>query len=502
MSIKNVIFNNVNFSYASLRQPLVASLTVHFRHGWTGVVGANGVGKSTILKLAAGLLRPDSGEISGAGRALYCRQSTHDAPDFFEELLFADDKNAHRVKALLNVENDWGERWRTLSLGERKRAQIAVALWRGPDILALDEPTNHLDSEAGNILFEALKSYKGVGLLVSHDRALLDGLCGRCLFVNPGQAVLRPGNYSEGLAQEALEDESGRTEYGRAKRELTRLSRESSLRRGSSAQADRKRSKKKLSKKDSDAREKIDRARVTGKDGAAGRRLRQMEGRLKQAGERLKSIKVKKTYELGVNIPWEKSRRNSLFSLDAASISMGDDRRLNIPALTMKPGDRIALTGRNGSGKTTLLRYILNEQRLPPERLLYIPQEIEETHKSALLEEIKKLPGDKLGRMMNIVSRLGSHPDRLIESGDPSPGETRKLMLASGMAGAPHLIIMDEPTNHMDLPSIECLENALAECECALLLVSHDRRFMEKLTKKRWRIDVDDSDGTGVLREL
>ena len=90
--------------------------------------------------------------------------------------------------------------------------------------------------------------------------------------------------------------------------------------------------------------------------------------------------------------------------------------------------------------------------------------------------------------MMTIVSRLGSRPTRLLESKQPSPGEIRKLMLATGISNKPHLIIMDEPTNHLDLPSIECLESALLDCPCGLLLVSHDNRFLTRLTKINWHI--------------
>ena len=89
---------------------------------------------------------------------------------------------------------------------------------------------------------------------------------------------------------------------------------------------------------------------------------------------------------------------------------------------------------------------------------------------------------------MTLVSRLGSRPARLLASTTPSPGEIRKILLARGVARGPHLIVMDEPTNHLDLPSIECLEAALAEAPCALLLVSHDARFLSKLTRTRWEL--------------
>ena len=108
-----------------------------------------------------------------------------------------------------------------------------------------------------------------------------------------------------------------------------------------------------------------------------------------------------------------------------------------------------------------------------------------------VLAEARQRPSAELGHIMNIVSRLNSRPDRLLESRQPSPGEVRKLLLATGMAQSPHVIIMDEPTNHLDLPSIEALENALADCPCALLLVSHDRRFIEGVGAHTWTIDVD-----------
>ena len=92
---------------------------------------------------------------------------------------------------------------------------------------------------------------------------------------------------------------------------------------------------------------------------------------------------------------------------------------------------------------------------------------------------------------MTIVSRLGSRPEKLLGSDEPSPGETRKLLLATGMTFSPHIIIMDEPTNHMDLPSIECLEQALKDCPCSLLLVSHDRYFLNRLTGRQWNITPD-----------
>jgi len=483
-----VQFQKVFFTYDRACRPLISDLSTHFTQGWTGVVGANGAGKSTILKLATGKVAAQRGRVLSPELAIYCQQRTDHAPEQLDDLIQAIDGEAFRIKGRLGIEDDWLERWATLSHGERKRAQIAVALWQKPQVLAVDEPTNHLDVEAQDLLFEALASFHGVGMLVSHDRKLLDDLCHQCLFVDPPDAVLRPGNYTQGLQQAEKEMMAVKKHRSHAKHGLSRLKRESTRRRDTASRANRKRSKSGLKSKDHDARDKINLARVTGKDGSAGKILSQLGGRLSQAQKKLDSIKVKKTYKMGIWMPGAKSKRNTLFNLPAGSLALGGDRRLHFPGLSMKPDDRIALTGINGSGKSTLIGHIMQSLNLPMHHVTYLPQEIDAGASQGVLTQAKALPKEKLGQMMTVVSCLGSRPHRLLESTKPSPGEIRKVLLATGIANVPHLIVMDEPTNHLDLPSIECLEQALIDCPCGLLLISHDRRFLDTLARKRWQI--------------
>ena len=186
MTDLSIQFQNVSFTYERASQPLITDLSVHFTRGWTGIVGANGVGKSTVLKLATGWLKPQQGRVIIPEFAIYCQQRTDDPPEQLSDLIEAMTGDAFEIKGRLGVADDWLERWITLSHGERKRAQIAVAMWRAPRVLAVDEPTNHLDVEAQNLLFNALSTYHGIGLLVSHDRKLLDDLCRQCLFRRVG----------------------------------------------------------------------------------------------------------------------------------------------------------------------------------------------------------------------------------------------------------------------------------------------------------------------------
>jgi ATPase subunit of ABC transporter with duplicated ATPase domains len=465
-------------------------------------VGANGVGKSTILKLATGGLEPLNGRVIIPEFAIYCQQRTDDSPEELSDLIQAMTGDAFRIKGQLGIEDDWLERWSTLSHGERKRAQIAVALWHQPQVLAVDEPTNHLDAEAQYLLFDALSTFGGVGMLVSHDRRLLDDLCHQCLFVDPPDCILRSGNYSQGVQQASADATTAQKQRTQAKHEYLSLKRETTKRSDAASQANRQRSKRGLSLKDHDARGKINLARVTGKDGAAGKRLNQLGGRLSQALSKMENIKVKKTHNLGIWMPGARSKRNTLFNLPAGSLCLGGDRWLHFPDLFMKPDERIALTGVNGSGKSTLIGRIMQSLNLPSDQVTYIPQEIDINASQDIMEQARTLPHEKLGQVMTVVSCLGSRPERLLESVEPSPGEIRKVLLATGIANVPHLIVMDEPTNHLDLPSIECLEQALADCPCGLFLVSHDRRFLDTLARKQWQISHDSNRNSKYILEI
>ena len=167
---------------------------------------------------------------------------------------------------------------------------------------------------------------------------------------------------------------------------------------------------------------------------------------------------------------------------------------LEIPDLTIERGDRIALTGVNGAGKSTLIRHLLIELKLPEERVVYLPQEIDASTSARIMAEVNGLSRARLGDVMTIVNCLGSSPKRLVGNVDVSPGELRKVMLALGIVKSPWLIVMDEPTNHLDLPAVEALENAMVDCPCAMLLASHDARFLSRLTSIEWRIEglIDD----------
>jgi ATPase subunit of ABC transporter with duplicated ATPase domains len=531
-----IALTDITYSYDDAPDQALAPVTATFPEGWTGIVGSNGSGKSTLLRLVCGELRPTGGQMAPRLAGAYCAQETERHPAGLEDFALDFGGEALHVRRVLGVEDDWPWRYGQLSEGERKRLQVAVVLWREPPVLALDEPTNHVDAACRERLLAALAAYRGVGLLVSHDRELLDALAGQCLFLGKGRSTMRPGNYSQGRGQEDLARRTRQRERSEAKADLARLRQVKTERDHEAARADARRSKRTIPKGDHDAKARIDLAIYTGQDGKAGRRSVQMDARLAATQQRLEQAQVEKVYAADVWLDAEPSHRRLLVDMEEGRLAFGTGERLPLPAspppwaslvppppgtpppppppsappplpppppapppmsppppclhiphLSVGPTDHVALAGPNGAGKSTLVAALL---RALPEglRLLYVPQELGADERRRQLAALKGISAAQRGRALSIVAQLNSDPERVLSGTQASPGETRKLMLALGILDRPQVIVMDEPTNHLDLVTTEALEAMLASCPCALVLVSHDARFLAATTSIHWQI--------------
>ena len=457
-------------------------------HSWTGIIGGNGVGKTTFLRLACKQLKPVQGKIIIPQNVIYCDQRTDEIPIELSPLLQSSDAQAHKLRGQLGLQSDWQSRWHTLSHGERKRAQIAIALWQKPQALALDEPTNHIDLPTRQILIRSLNQFRGIGLLVSHDQEMLDQLCRQTLFIDMRKVSLYPGGYTQAIKLKDAEYQRMQRKRSRTRNQLTRLQCERKRRQIEAGKADRKRSKRGLSPKDSDGRAKRDLARVSGKDGQAGRRLSQLDGRYKRLQEQLNNTFVTKHTSSRITLQGEYARQDRLLRIKPGFLNLGHERTLHFPGLEMAPTDRIGIIGQNGAGKSTLIRHLVKHKVIPENRLVYIPQEIDTDQAHHILCRVRQKPKTLRGELFSYVACLGSNAQRLLETEKPSPGELRKLKLALGMTRIPYLIVMDEPTNHLDLLSIKALEKALGACHCALILVSHNLRFVTSLVTTIWQL--------------
>lgn len=492
-----VTAHHLTYIYDGADSAALDDVSVAFAPGWTGVVGSNGAGKSTLLKLVCGSMELQTGNVTPRIKGYVCAQSTDEPPSDLEEFACDYGPTAVRLRYLFGIDDAWLWRFDTLSHGERKRIQIACALAAEPQLLALDEPTNHLDADARRQVARALAAYDGVGLLVSHDRSLLDELVGSCVFVEKGRATTVSGTYTQAREEMALRRRTASAERSNARRDLARIKAESGRREGVAARSASRRSARRLDPRDHDGRAKIGLAVVSGQDGKTGRLASHMGKQVERAEKRLAETRVEKTYGGPLDLDAAPAKRKVLASKEAGIIALGNRRVLHHPALHIGNEDRIGLVGENGAGKSTLLAAMLEQVTLA-EGVVSIPQEMDRERGRALLASVKAMGSSDRGRLLSIVARLDSPPERILGGDELSPGEMRKLMLAQGLMGQPHLIVMDEPTNHLDIGSIEALQTVLADCPCALVLVSHDERFLEALTTSRWVFDVERTIREGV----
>ncbi len=488
-----VILANLAFSYSSALAVLKeASLTL--APGWTGVVGANGSGKTTLLRILAGELPTDPSMVQRvpARQVIrYCPQRVGEVSPAVEELAHRWDGHAQRLRGMLELSPDQLTRWPSLSPGERKRWQVAAALADRPDLLLLDEPTNHLDTDARRLLTDELLAFQGVGVLVSHDRELLDLLTTRTLRISAG-AHLRAytGNYTAARELWRTEEEQTRQSLSRLQSARRKIKQRLDATRESHRGAEKKISTASRMKgiRDSDARSTAAKGRAASGEQSLGRQVALLRRELERARTAVEGTRINQEVGASVFVLEEPAPRSTLLHLKASQIRKGERLLLEHVDLTVRRDTRVHLRGPNGSGKTTLMMEFLGASSLPPERILFLPQELSQEDVLRNEEEMRALPDDKKGRLLQIVAALGIPPERILASESPSPGEARKLALAMALTRQAWLLMLDEPTNHLDLPSIERLEEALGQYSSALVLVSHDSRLAGALTREAWTI--------------
>jgi ATPase subunit of ABC transporter with duplicated ATPase domains len=489
-----VLLSRLSFSYSSAIDVLT-DVTLSLSQGWYGVVGPNGSGKTTLLRLLAGELSADPAmaqRIPSDMAVRYCPQRVREFTPAISDLAACSEGHARRLMGQLELVPDQLARWRSLSPGERKRWQIAAALFDAPQLLLLDEPTNHLDTGAKKLLFDRLEGYRGVGVLVSHDRDLLDSLTVSTIKISPdGRARPYAGNYSTARDTWLNEEELSREARAKLQAERRRLKRRLDTARQSREEAESGMSTSKRMKgtRDSDARSMAAKGRAASGEKRLSHQVTLLRRKLGKADETTDQHRVEKLVGRSVFVLEEPAPIQNLIHLKKPTVRIADRTLLSDVDVILHRDSRIHLRGTNGSGKTTLIRHLMQASRIPTERILYLPQELSRERVAHDREEMGSLPRKAKGRLLQIVAALGIPPERLLASEQPSPGEARKLTLAMGLTRQAWLLLLDEPTNHLDLPSIERLQEALTQYSSALLVVSHDDRFAGALTREAWTIE-------------
>ena len=473
--------------------PVLNDVSFVLTPGWSGLVGANGAGKTTLLRALAGELVPHEGSIRVRppdAIVTYCPQTVDERGEDVLALAAAPDGLAAELKGRLALDEGELERWPTLSPGERKRWQIGAALAREPDVLLLDEPTNHLDAAARDRLLGALARFRGIGVIVSHDREVLERLPRSILRVHGGKVTVHPGRYSDAHAAWEEARRGQEDAHARAKATVRTVARRLDAVRRTQEAASRSTSARSRmkNKNDHDARSMGAKVVAGWADARAGRTVQVVREELERLRADVPSVERDKTLGGKVFATYERAPQPVLFHLDAPEIRAGDRVVLRDVRVTIAREDRVRIAGENGAGKTTLLSALLASRRRD-EHVLYLPQELERDEIQRLASELRSLDEEQRGRVLSVFSALGSDPERLLarraaDAAFVSPGEARKLALAWGLGRHAWALVLDEPTNHLDLPTIERLERALEAYPGCIVLVTHDDAFARAVTKR------------------
>lgn len=492
-----------------------------------GVIGPNGAGKSTLLAVMAGVRRPDAGSVSmppGASIGVL-RQGFADRPDgrlgdllddHLDGLIAAAANLDAATARLADVPGDAAidayeiasDRFETLggyerlaaleeamhgfgvgrfafdrplgslSGGEKTRASLAALIATNPDLLLLDEPSNHLDRSGIAWLESFLRNRRGATVVVSHDRALLDAVADRLLVIDGETGRVREyaGGYTEFAEARRHEAEELQSAYARQQEQIARI------------EGDVRRVAGKASSYEAMSVNDYQRGRSRRIARTAVVRKRKLE-RLLESEERID--RPERQWGMAVSFGEAPESGNRLVSIEDGLIEVGGAPLLRDVNLTVNAGDRVGLIGPNGVGKTTLLsvlagRYDLTSGsivRSPSLKVGWFTQEHAGVDlKRSPLDQARVLTVGTEGEIRAFLHQFLLGPEQVLRpAGELSYGERARLALALLAIGGANLLMLDEPMNHLDIPSREQLEEAIATAEVAVVMVSHDRYALERL---------------------
>ncbi|MFJ5280826.1 ABC-F family ATP-binding cassette domain-containing protein [Streptomyces parvulus] len=513
--------------------PVFEGLDTAFGPGRTGLVGVNGAGKSTLLKLIAGQLTPSDGLVRVSGEIGHLPQNvTLDTALRVDEALGIAARRAalHAIEAgdaseehFETVGDDWDVEERALATlgelglghvgldrtvgevsgGESVLLRLAALLLRRPDVLLLDEPTNNLDLYARRRLYAAVGSWPGVLVVVSHDRELLE-LVDQIADLRSGGITWYGGNLSAYEEALAVEQDAAERMVRVAESDLRKQKRE--LADAQVKLARRKRYGQKMWEQKREPKI-IMGARKRAAQESAGKHRIMHEEKLAEARERLDDAveAVRDDDEIRVDLPFTAvPPGRSVLTLRDLELRYG--ARVE-GGLDLHGPERVALIGRNGAGKTTLLRTVAGElepvagEATAHVPLRFLPQRLDVLDGELTVAEnvARFAPGATNNRIRARLARFlfrGARADQ--KAATLSGGERFRAALAALMLAepAPQLLMLDEPTNNLDMASVRQLTGALESYEGALIVASHDMPFLESLGITRWLLFEE-----GELRE-
>jgi ATP-binding cassette subfamily F protein uup len=446
-----------------------------------GMIGPNGSGKSTLLKIIAGLVDPDDGSIVSRKQlrvAYVPQEETFEAVETVEAIVRAAAEQAefqpHERDASIDSTltafrfPDRNALAGSLSGGWRKRLALACGLVQQPELLMLDEPTNHLDLEGILWLEDLLRNARYSLVLVTHDRAFLESVTNRTVELNPTYPqgfISVKGNYSDFLV--AREEQ---------------LSQQMNLQQALASKVRRE---------------------VAWLQRGARARQTKSRGRIQEAAKLMDDLAELKqrnavssaTAEIGFDASGRRAKE--LLSLKGVHKAFGDRKLISDLSFILTPGAKLGLVGRNGSGKTTLLKMIVDQiqpdkgaiKRAADLKIVWFDQSRAQLDTTKTLRDSLSPTGDSViyrGRQLHVTTWAKKFLFKQDQLNLPisylSGGEQARILIANLMLQPADILILDEPTNDLDIPSLEALEESLEDFPGAVILVTHDRMMMDTVS--------------------
>ncbi|MEC1154049.1 Vga family ABC-F type ribosomal protection protein [Cytobacillus horneckiae] len=429
----------------------IAHLAIH-KNERIGLVGRNGSGKTTLLEVLSNQRVPDEGNVV-----------RHSVTELLPQLKHTD---------------------QYISGGELTQEYIKGAIARSPEILLADEPTTNLDTSHIEWMEKIMKGWQGAYVLVSHDRAFLDAVCTKIWEIEEGKLKEYSGNYSDYKAKKDQEAREQQLAYENYERKKAQLENALELKVKKAERATKK-------PKNVSASE----ASITGAKPYFAKKEKKLQKTAKSIETRLEKLeKVEKAKELPsikMDLPNERTFKNRVIMRMTDLPGIIQERVLWKPAtLHIKGGEKVAIVGPNGSGKTTLLKKIIRQDDgisiSPAVKIGYFSQNIDILDKNkTILENVTSTSKQDETFIRTILARLRFlRKDVYKPVNVLSGGERVKVALAKLFVSDINTLILDEPTNFLDIEAVEALEELLIEYEGTIIFVSHDRRFIEKIANR------------------
>ncbi|MBR3381670.1 MAG: ABC-F family ATP-binding cassette domain-containing protein [Clostridia bacterium] len=458
---------NVTVSFGTRRIFRIEKLEI--REGdRIGLVGMNGSGKTTLLELFSGKLAPDGGTLTLNCEPGYFRQLAGNG----ESWASAEEKSLFGVREL--------EGSPSVSGGEGTRLRLAELFCGESALFLIDEPTSHLDEEGVKYLSQRLWSIETF-VLVSHDRDLLDAQCDSIIEIEDGEVRRYEGNYSSYLEQKKRAFERARFEYERYSDEMDRLAaayRAKKEQAGNIAKKPRGMSSSEAKVRDFSSMRRSPKGKAKGLERSAENIKKRMEHM--EVREKPKELpKIRPLFSLT-----DPPRNPIIMEAENLSFAYPNGREIFGNAVfRLKRGTRTVLLGGNGSGKTTLIRLILEGELIrivPKAKLGYLRQDLSDLDDSlSVLECANETSVQPKTVVRNVLARLlFSASDIEKPVAVLSGGERVRLAFARIFVSSANVLVLDEPTNYLDIPSVEAIQALLSEYEGTLLFASHDRAFV------------------------